>query len=251
MTVLKDAASNALYGARGANGVILITTKKGRTNGGAVVTVDMKWGVNTRATRDYNTINDPAAYYEQYYKALYNMAVDYGDTPADANAWANDCLMPERWTYRNPSDPYFYGNFYDYTLGYNVYSLPGNENLIGMDGRLNPNAVMGKVVDGYMLRADNWLDNAYKSSFRQEYSFSVANSTDKSNFYLSANYLDNNGITANSGYERFTGRLTADIQAKSWLKVGGNFSYTHYETKSMTDDGQDNSSATCLPPPPR
>lgn len=86
MTVLKDAASNALYGARGANGVVLITTKKGRTNGGAVVTVDMKWGVNTRATRDYNTINDPAAYYEQYYKALYNMAVDYGDTPADANA---------------------------------------------------------------------------------------------------------------------------------------------------------------------
>lgn len=242
MTVLKDAASNALYGARGANGVILITTKKGRTNGGAVVTVDMKWGVNTRATRDYNTINDPAAYYEQYYKALYNMALDYGDTPSDANAWANNCLMPERWNYQNPNDPYFYGNFYDYTLGYNVYSLPGNENLIGMDGRLNPNAVMGKVVDGYMLRADNWLDNAYKSSFRQEYSFSVANSTDKSNFYLSANYLDNNGITANSGYERFTGRLTADIQAKSWLKVGGNFSYTHYETKSMTDDGQDNSS---------
>ena len=49
MTVLKDAAANALYGARGANGVILITTKKGQ-NAGATVTLDAKWGVNTRAT---------------------------------------------------------------------------------------------------------------------------------------------------------------------------------------------------------
>lgn len=53
MTVLKDAASNALYGARGANGVIMITTKKGNA-GQATVTVDAKWGVNTRATQDYN-----------------------------------------------------------------------------------------------------------------------------------------------------------------------------------------------------
>ena len=71
MTVLKDAASNALYGARGANGVILITTKRAKL-GEAKVTVDAKWGLNTRATQDYDFIKDPAQYYETYYGALYN-----------------------------------------------------------------------------------------------------------------------------------------------------------------------------------
>ncbi|WP_317197800.1 TonB-dependent receptor plug domain-containing protein [Bacteroides humanifaecis] len=69
MTVLKDAASNALYGARGANGVIIITTKKGNS-GQARVTVDAKWGSNSRGTQDYKTVSNPAQYYEMYYGAL-------------------------------------------------------------------------------------------------------------------------------------------------------------------------------------
>lgn len=71
MTVLKDAASNALYGARGANGVIMITTKKAKS-GDAVVNVDAKWGWNTKALKDYDYITDPAQYYETHYAALYN-----------------------------------------------------------------------------------------------------------------------------------------------------------------------------------
>ena len=74
MSVLKDAASNALYGARGANGVILITTKRAKL-GEATVTVDAKWGANSRATVDYDFITDPGQYMETYYKALYNYAV--------------------------------------------------------------------------------------------------------------------------------------------------------------------------------
>ena len=54
MTVLKDAASNALYGARGANGVILITTKKGKS-GEARVSLDAKWGVNKRCRNSFET----------------------------------------------------------------------------------------------------------------------------------------------------------------------------------------------------
>ena len=59
MTVLKDAASNALYGARGANGVIMITTKKARGSG-ATVSLDAKWGWNTKALQNYDVISDPA-----------------------------------------------------------------------------------------------------------------------------------------------------------------------------------------------
>lgn len=70
MTVLKDAASNALYGARGANGVIMITTKKGK-NGDAKVTVDAKWGANSNGLQNYKTTN-AQQFYETYYKMLYN-----------------------------------------------------------------------------------------------------------------------------------------------------------------------------------
>ena len=66
VTVLKDAASAALYGARGAAGVILITTKSGK-NKDAEVTVDMKWGSNSRAIPEYDVIRDPGQYYEAYY----------------------------------------------------------------------------------------------------------------------------------------------------------------------------------------
>ncbi|WP_427910582.1 TonB-dependent receptor plug domain-containing protein [Parabacteroides chongii] len=71
MSVLKDASASAIYGARGANGVVLITTKKG-TAREAVVTVDAKWGSNSRAVPQYNVMKDPAMYYETAYKALYN-----------------------------------------------------------------------------------------------------------------------------------------------------------------------------------
>ena len=72
MTVLKDAASNALYGARGANGVVIITTKKANQKGDAVVTFDAKWGANTRALQHYDVITDPGQYYEMHYGAMKN-----------------------------------------------------------------------------------------------------------------------------------------------------------------------------------
>ena len=71
VTVLKDAASAALYGARGAGGVILVTTKNGK-NKKAQITVDAKWGANSRSVQDYETITDPGAYYEAMYGQYYN-----------------------------------------------------------------------------------------------------------------------------------------------------------------------------------
>lgn len=71
VTVLKDAASAALYGARGAAGVIIITTKTGKSKD-AVINVDMKWGVNSKAIQNYDLVTDPGEYYEAYYTQLYN-----------------------------------------------------------------------------------------------------------------------------------------------------------------------------------
>ena len=225
MSVLKDAASNALYGARAANGVIMITTKKAQMGTPAKITVDAKWGSNHRATRRYKTINNPALYYEMYYKSLKNQALKAGMSEADAHAYANNNLIDG-----------------DRGLQYNVYTVPDGQDMIGTNGKLNPLATMGRVVGDYTLQADDWLEGAYKNGFRQEYNVTATQATATNNFYSSFGYLKNEGITANSSYERITGRLKADAQIKPWLKVGANASYAHYDTSYMDDDGTDNSS---------
>ena len=226
MTVLKDAASNALYGARGANGVIMITTKSGKTGASAKVNVDAKWGLNTRGSILSNRITDPAQYYELYYKYLNNYAQSLGYTGDAANQWANANLIDG-----------------SYGLTYNVYSVPTGQNLIGTNGKLNPNATLGNVVNGYTLLPDDWVDAAYKNSMRQEYNVSITNSKEGSNFYASFGYLDNQGIINNSDYQRLSARLKGDMQVKKWLKVGMNASYSHYTSNFMGgSDGTTNDS---------
>ena len=136
----------------------------------------------------------------------------------------------------------------DYGLGYNVYTVPNGESLIGSNGKLNPNATLGRVYtysgQQYTLIPDNWTNATFQNSLRQEYTLSASGSTDKSSFYGSTNYLSNKGITKASGFERFTGRLKADYQLKPWLKMAGNFSYAHSNTDYLetTDDGDETSS---------
>lgn len=80
-----------------------------------------------------------------------------------------------------------------YGLGYNVYTVPQGQYLIGQNGRLNPSATLGRYVNykgaGYFLQPDNWLDESYKHSLRREYNVSVTQGNDKSNFFASVGYL--------------------------------------------------------------
>lgn len=228
VTVLKDAASAALYGARGASGVIIITTKSGR-NQKATVSVDAKWGSNSRAVQDYDVIKDPGQYYEVNYAQLYNRYFYInGLSAADANARANSALLSN--------------------LQYNVFSYPDGEQLIGMDGKLNPNATLGRVITSnsgnkYYLTPDDWRDDAYKNSFRQEYTVSATGAMDKGSFYASLNYLDDNGVIDKSSYKRYSGRLKADYNIKPWLRVSGNAQFTHSDQESTPDLSYDEYSA--------
>ena len=124
--------------------------------------------------------------------------------------------------------------------------MPTGQYMIGENGKLNPNATVGNMVNyngqDYLLTPDNWLDEAYKTSLRQEYNFSVAAGTDKGSFYTSFSYLKNEGISPNSDYSRLTGRIKADYQATKWLKIGVNSSYTHYDSNSLGEDGSSTSS---------
>ena len=238
ITVQKDAASNALYGSRGANGVIMITTKKAKVGQDAVITVDAKWGANSRALRQYDVIQDPAQFYEMHYGALRdNYMVNKG---MSAN---------EAWQLANTN---MFGQSGDGGVGYNVYTVPNGQMLIGQNGKLNPNATLGRMINNngtdYWLYPDNWLDESTVTGFRQEYNVTASGANEKGNFLASMGYLDNNGITINSNLKRFSGRLKADYLVKEWAKVGMNVSYTRFDGNTLGNNGSDTSTGNIWNP---
>ncbi|PWD97555.1 SusC/RagA family TonB-linked outer membrane protein [Marinilabilia rubra] len=211
MTVLKDAASTALYGARGANGIIMITTKKGKA-GKPSVKFDMKFGVNSRAVENYDVLSSPRNYMETAYQAIYNAGIyNLEYTPADANAYANSTL---------PTDS-------EGGLGYRIYTVPDGEQLVGMDGQLNPNAQLGYNDGDYYYVPDDWADETFQNNPRQEYNVSISGGNEKQSYYMSFGYLNDQGVISGSGFERFSGRLKGDYEITDWLNVGANFNYNN------------------------
>ena len=240
VVVQKDAASSALYGARGGNGVIMVTTKTAKKGQDAKITFDAKWGSNMKGGKNYNRITNPAAYYEAYYQKLKNYAMATTVTGA-ANGMGLDEVAAWKWANENLIESTEFG------LRYNVYTQPEGQYLIGMDGKLNPSATLGRIVVGadgkeYYITPDNWEDEIYHNGLRQEYNLGVSGATDRSTFYASANYLNNQGITYNSNYERFTGRIKADYQAKKWFRLTADMNYTHSESNSVDNEGDTGSS---------
>lgn len=226
VTVQKDAASNALYGARGANGVIMITTKSAKKGEGkTTVSLDAKWGANSNAARDYDVVDNAGEYYEMFYRAMRNYYINAGNSAYDAHTMANERIAL----------PASQGG-----LGYVVYKVPTGEYLIGENGKLNPHATLGRQVTNngvtYTILPDDWKDEAYRVALRQEYNLSVSSSTDKAQVYASIGYLNNEGIVYNSAYERYTARLKADWQAKSWLSLGANGSFSHSERRYVESE---------------
>ena len=218
MTVLKDASATALYGARGANGVVIITTKKARGKQDAEVTFDAKWGSNSRLVPQYDVIDNPAQYYETQYASLYNSYLLGGASVADAYKRANQNL--------------FNGN--NGGVGYQVYTVPDGQNLIGTNGKINPNATLGYYDGEYYYCPDDWYDLTFHNSFRQEYNVSVTGGTDRLSYYAGVGFLQDGGTVANSDYKRYTARTNVEYKAKKWLTLTTNMGFTHRDSQDPT-----------------
>ena len=217
MSILKDAAASAIYGARGANGVVLITTKRARGQD-AVIRFDAKWGSNSRLIPQYDVITDPAQYYETHYRMMYNSQIYAGKTPEEAYAFADATLFDQN----------------NGGLGYQVFTVPEGAKFIGDDFKLNPKATLGYSDGEYYYIPDDWYKETFHNSFRQEYNFSVSGTKDKFSYYGSVGYLDDGGIVNNSDFQRYTARINADYQAKKWLKMTSNISYTYADSKTAS-----------------
>ncbi|MDR2362529.1 MAG: TonB-dependent receptor, partial [Prevotellaceae bacterium] len=205
ISVLKDAAASSLYGARGSNGVIMVTTKKGKT-GKPQVTIENKTGFNDRAIPPYSVVESPKDYYELIWESIRNRRMySQGLSAVNAGIYASESLVS--------------------TLGnYNVYNVPDNQLVDPLTGRLNPN--------GILLYQDNWYDEALSRGLRQETTLSIRGGTEKTKYYASLNYLYDNSYTVNSNFQRLSGRINMDQEVTSWFKMGANLAVANTTSNS-------------------
>lgn len=197
MTILKDASSTALYGARAANGVVMITTKKGRAvRGGISINVKAVGGVVTQAIPYYETA-DPKQYYELMYQAYKNSLI-YSSNKTEAEA----ATLAASGIYNQ--------------LKYNPFNV-ANDQIVDATGKINPSA-------GIISPSLNWYDPISQTGHRQNYNLSASGGGDKHDFFLSVGYHNESGYVVDSDYERVNARLNLNMTPKKWLKLGTNIS---------------------------
>lgn len=250
VTVLKDAASTALYGSRGANGVVLVTTKKGQT-GKTNISFSSRWGVNSVGPFNIGQIDNPADYYEFAWKSIYN-SYRYG---------VNGTGAPQNWT-TNVNNPNYSHeaaaqfaseHLFNYinretTFGrnrlgnYMAYEVPGanytpvgtgsnasatmtGAYLVNTDGKLNPNA--------RLLYEDNYSNELLEKNFRQEYNISANGGTDKIDYFVSLGFLQDPSYISNSKFDRYSGRSNVNAKLYDWFKLGANISFARTATNVM------------------
>ncbi len=233
--LLKDAASAALYGARAANGVVMITTKNGANarHGGVMnVNVTAKVGYNFRGIPDYDKITDPKQYAAKYYEAIWNQQKYRVKGNKDKDD--EDITQAADAEFSNPKKGIVYFPFSRAEGSTNPWFTRTNDGHWEMDKSATiGTTVKDKEGNEYWMQPDDWNEEAFEANMRQEYTVSLSGRTDKANYFFSSGYLNDKGYTVRSNFERFTTRLRGDFKPKTWLNLGANLSYTGYKTNSL------------------
>lgn len=217
MTVLKDASAGALYGARGANGVVMIQTKKGK-EGKANVTWRSTFGWSNRAIKRYDNV-DQRQYVQLVYEGLrngyvYNEGYTWAKAEAAARASLGSTLGGELY---NPFKNYTWGTIIDPSTGQ-------------------------VQADAQSAWNEDWYDSVTrKNAFRTEHQFEVSGGSEKSHYLMSLGYLNENGILKTTRFQRYNARVNADSQVTDWFKTSLNTTLA-WTTQNFSDyDGTANS----------
>lgn len=204
ISVLKDATSAALYGNRASNGVILITTKKGKSDQ-VRIRMSTNQGVYTRGMKEYKRVG-PDDFMEMMWKSYRNQLVSGGEPIETANAKASSTLISD-------------------VLLYNIYNKE-DKALFDSNGKLVADA---EILPGYAGDLD-WYKPLERQGIRQEYNFSGESSSDKSNYYFSVGYLKEDGYIKNSDFDRLTARANINLSPKKWFRTGLSVAGSHQNT---------------------
>ena len=216
MSVLKDAASAALYGNRASNGVILITTKKGK-QGKLNMTADIKLGTYSRGIPEYDVM-DANQWMEAQWLNMKNNRI-----AAMMNEAAPEGMTQDQWIASIPGKAAEYAskNLIAERLYLNIYNA-ADDALFTTDGRLTTTQMKGTYGEDL-----DWYDQAIHNGFREEYNLNANGATDKSDYLFSVGYLNENGYLKTSGFDRISGRAAVNVQPVKWFKSGFNVNATH------------------------
>ena len=217
LSILKDASSSALYGSRAANGVILITTKKGKSMGGGQLSASVNQGFSKRGTPEYDRV-DAFEYYPAFWQAIKNNLM-YSATPAKTEAAAS---LDATNTVAN-------------LLVYNPFNV-ANNSIVGVDGKINPAATL-KYNDF------DWYAPLERTGNRLDANVSFSGRNDKTDYFVSVNHLKDNGYILKSDLARYGARANVNTQVKSWLKTGANLSASFSDLNNASDAATDNAAS--------
>lgn len=210
MEVLKDAASTAIYGARAANGVILVTTKKGKA-GKSNVTFRAKFTSNQHREDPMEYLN--AADYVKFNRLAVKQAQD-----VMGYAWLNQFL-----TGANAAAT---GNNATNSIYTTMVLSDDNRYLLGYDGwqtmedPVNPGTTL-------LFQGNQMNDLFYQDSYAQDYSLSFDGGNDKGTYYMGLGFMDDKGLVFGSAFKRYSGTFNASYKITEALKVSSNLIYAH------------------------
>lgn len=201
VTVLKDAAAASLYGSRAANGVIMITTKQGQNGSAPTIQLSAKYGFSSRAVRDYDQLstND---YFMLQWEALRNSYIDNDSDPVTAAQNASAIVATTQTG----------------GLGINPYGTSYPQP-VGTDGKI--------VAGATPLWDDSWEDALSQNAHYADLNASVSGGSEKTKYYFSLGYLDDQGAYICSGFKRYNLRSNITTDLRKWLQVGLNVAASH------------------------
>ncbi len=211
MSVLKDAASSALYGNRGANGVILITTKKAKNIGKVDVTLQVRQGMYNRGLPFYDRME----------------ADEWMETMVQAYSNGLATMTQNFPTYEQAAE-YARKNLISAVVRNNIYDKPDDQ-LFDSNNKL-----VASVRPGY--NDLDWWDIVSQNGYRQEYNVNAAAANEKYNIFTSVGYLKEQGYVINTDFERYNARLTANYNPVSYFKMGVNLYAAHQESEQGQAD---------------
>jgi len=207
MEVLKDASATAIYGSRGANGVVIISTKRGRTEK-PKVELSMNAGVSN-VVKQIPVLD--AYTYALYLNEQYDNSFKYEGRSFQTYPYNGT------WSYQNYAD------------GHPNYAT-GKYSPAPADFK-NPGYKYDDYGNYYEIGASNWQDEIFQTAFNTDLNLSVSGGNEKGYYSFSGNYARQNGIIKNSGYERYSLRANIGRHINSWMEIGTSIGFTNSVTQ--------------------
>jgi TonB-linked SusC/RagA family outer membrane protein len=203
MAVLKDAASTAIYGSRGANGVIVVTTIQGKKAQAPKVTMNARSSFSSLPPQ-YNMLN-PTEFGEMLWMS-----------------YENSGMAPNHPLYGNGATP---------VIPKYIYPAVTND----MD--LSKYHAYGYQIVESTPEGTNWFDYVYQNAMTQDYDMTITGGSDNLKYGVVFGYTDNEGIVKESGFDRFNFRTNISIDLFDWLEIGENFGVRYQNDWGRQADG--------------